>query len=40
MIRVYMQFKTVNKNYKCLEQELEQRERIGYTSVEWGGTRL
>ncbi len=40
MIRVYMQFKPVNKNYKCLEQELEQRERIGYTSVEWGGTRL
>ena len=40
MIRVYMEFKKVNKNYKCEEQILEKQERNGFTLVEWGGIEL
>ncbi len=40
IIRVYMQFKAVNKNYNCEEQILEQQKRNGYTLIEWGGIKL
>ncbi len=40
MIRVYMQFKAVDANYGCIEQELTSKDRVGYTSVEWGGIEL
>ena len=40
MIRVYMEYKPVKENYKYVEQELDYKERVGYTSVEWGGIEL
>ena len=40
IIRVYMEFKAVNKDYKCIEQVLEKKERNGFTLVEWGGIQL
>ena len=40
MIRVYMEFKSVNKNYKCEEQILDKQERKGFTLVEWGGIKI
>ncbi len=36
-IRVYMEFKAVNKDYKIKEQQLPKIERKGFTLVEWGG---
>lgn len=40
LIRVWMQFKAVDKNYKVNEQILETPERKGFTVVEWGGTEI
>lgn len=36
-IRVFMEFKAVDKNYKITKQELPRIERKGFTLVEWGG---
>ena len=40
MIRVLMQYKKLNKPIKVSEQELKQVNRIGFTLVEWGGTKI
>ena len=40
LIRVWMQFKAVDKNYKVNEQVLEKPEREGFVAVEWGGTEI
>ena len=40
LIRVWMQFKAVDKNYKVNEQVLENPERKGFVAVEWGGTEI
>lgn len=36
-IRVFMEFKAVDKDYKIKEQQLPKIERKGFTLVEWGG---
>lgn len=38
LIRVFMEFKGVDKNVTINEQELNKVERNGYTVVEWGGS--
>ena len=40
VIRVLMQFKEVNEDYKVKEQKLETPERKGFVVVEWGGTEI
>lgn len=40
VIRVLMQFKEVDKDYKVKEQKLETPERKGFVVVEWGGTEI
>ena len=40
VIRVLMQFKEVDKDYKVKEQVLETPERKGFVVVEWGGTEI
>ena len=40
VIRVFMQFKEVDKNYIVKEQVLETPERKGFVAVEWGGTEI
>jgi hypothetical protein len=36
-IRLFMEFKAVDKSYKIEEQKLPKIERKGFTLVEWGG---
>ncbi len=38
LIRVFMEFKGLDKNVTINEQELNKVERNGYTVVEWGGS--
>ncbi len=40
VIRVLMQFKEVDKDYKVKEQKIETPERKGFVVVEWGGTEI
>lgn len=40
LIRVLMEFKPLDKKIEVKEQQLEKKERKGYTVVEWGGTPL
>ena len=40
MIRILMQYKKLNEPIKVSEQELKQVNRIGFTVVEWGGTKI
>ena len=40
VIRVFMQFKEVNKDFEVKEQQLETPEREGFVVVEWGGTEI
>ena len=40
VIRVLMQFKAVDEDYKVKEQKLETPERKGFVVVEWGGTEI
>ena len=40
VIRVLMQFKEVDKDYKVKEQVLETPKRKGFVVVEWGGTEI
>lgn len=40
IIRVLMQYKALDKPIKVTEQELKQVNRVGFTVVEWGGTRI
>ncbi len=39
-IRVYMQFKALDKKKEVKEQLLTKRVRKGYTLVEWGGSKI
>ena len=40
LIRVLMQFKALDKYEEVKEQKLEQKERKGFTVVEWGGEEI
>lgn len=40
IIRVLMQYKTLDKPIKVTEQKLETPNRVGFTVVEWGGTEI
>lgn len=40
LIRVFMQYKALDKYIEVEEQELESIKRKGFTVVEWGGTEL
>ena len=40
LIRVYMQFKALDKYEDVVIQELKSPERVGFVAVEWGGTEL
>ena len=40
LIRVMMEWKSLNKFIEVKEQKLEKVERKGYTVVEWGGTEI
>ena len=40
LIRVYMQFKSLDKYEDIEMQELKSPERTGFVAVEWGGTEL
>ena len=40
VIRVRMQFKAVDGDFRVTEQSLETPQRTGFTVVEWGGTEL
>ena len=40
IIRVLMEFKSVNEKFDYKEQVLSTPERHGFTVVEWGGTHL
>ena len=40
IIRVLMEYKEIDKDYKIKEQVLNKVERKGYTVVEWGGTNI
>jgi len=40
IIRLWMQYKGVSKDYQVKEQTLLPKERTGFTAVEWGGTKL
>ena len=40
VIRVRMEFKAVDGDFRVTEQSLETPQRTGFTVVEWGGTEL
>ena len=40
VIRVLMTYKGLDKEIEVKEQELAQKERIGFVTVEWGGTEI
>ena len=40
IIRIRMEYKKLNNPIEVKEQKLEQRNRQGYTVVEWGGTEI
>ena len=40
IIRVFMEYMPITKKYKIKEQTLVKNERVGFTVVEWGGTRI
>ncbi|MBR2679007.1 MAG: hypothetical protein IKE63_06280 [Bacilli bacterium] len=40
LIRVRMEYKSLDKKVKVKEQKLSKVERTGYTVVEWGGTNI
>ena len=40
LIRVWMQFKGIDKEIEVPMQKLEKINRVGYTVVEWGGTEI
>jgi hypothetical protein len=40
VIRITMDFKSLDNYIKVKEQELKTPERIGFTVVEWGGREL
>ncbi len=40
VIRVRMEFKAVDGDFRVTEQTLETPQRTGFTVVEWGGTEL
>jgi hypothetical protein len=40
IIRILMEFKSIDKPIDVKEQELVTPERIGFTAVEWGGVEI
>lgn len=40
LIRIFMNYKAINKKLKIKTQELQKIERKGYTIVEWGGRKI
>jgi hypothetical protein len=40
VIRVYMDFKGLDKKIEVKEQQLEKNERVGYSVIEWGGSEI
>ena len=40
LIRIFMQYKAINKPFEVIPQELHTPERSGFTVVEWSGTEF